>query len=163
ALKTFTKVIKLDSANFIAYNNLGYFSLPDSNYKQSISFFDKSIALNPKFANAYNNRGFAKYKLKNYPAALEDINKSLSFDSKKLLLSIALGIPFLSFSQVTPRFPLNDSKKLILEGISLHDEDKYKEAIAKYDLVDRNDTNYAWSLYEKCLSFVLEKDYRSSI
>lgn len=53
--------------------------------------------------------------------------------------------------------------KIIEEGLKLHDEEKYDEAIAKYDMVSRNDTNYTWALYEKTLSLYSKKDYTNAI
>ncbi len=48
--------------------------------------------------------------------------------------------------------PLINSGELISQGNKLHDDGKYKEAIALYKKISRSDTNYSDALYELCLS-----------
>jgi tetratricopeptide (TPR) repeat protein len=48
--------------------------------------------------------------------------------------------------------PLINSAEYIKKGIGLHDEGKYKEAIAAYSKIDRSDTNYYQALYEMAYS-----------
>jgi antitoxin component YwqK of YwqJK toxin-antitoxin module len=59
--------------------------------------------------------------------------------------------------------PLVPSGSLIEAGIKLHDEEKYDEALAKYQLVSRNDTNYAWVLSEIALTYTSLKQYDKAI
>jgi antitoxin component YwqK of YwqJK toxin-antitoxin module len=59
--------------------------------------------------------------------------------------------------------PLVASGTLIDEGIKLHDEKKYDEAISRYRQVSRNDTNYAWALSELSLTYTVQKDYEKAI
>jgi antitoxin component YwqK of YwqJK toxin-antitoxin module/Tfp pilus assembly protein PilF len=48
--------------------------------------------------------------------------------------------------------PLINSAEYIKKGIGLHDQGKYKEAIAAYSKIDRSDTNYYQALYEMAYS-----------
>jgi antitoxin component YwqK of YwqJK toxin-antitoxin module len=61
----------------------------------------------------------------------------------------ALGTCTITNAQQTE---LIDSRELISQGTRLHDSGEYKKAIEIYNRIDRNDTNYVWSLYEKALS-----------
>ncbi len=61
------------------------------------------------------------------------------------------------------RIPLIKASELIGEGLKLHEEGKYDEAIAKYDAISRNDSSYAWAVYEKTLSYYSKKDHTKAI
>lgn len=68
-----------------------------------------------------------------------------------------LCLPFISIAQIENS--VKDSRKFIEDGVALHDEKKYDEAIAEFKKVNRNDTNYALALYELANSYVaMEKD-----
>jgi antitoxin component YwqK of YwqJK toxin-antitoxin module/Tfp pilus assembly protein PilF len=58
--------------------------------------------------------------------------------------------------------PIN-SRELILAGSKQHDEGNFKQAINLYKQVPRNDTNYAWSLYETALSFSADSNNKSAL
>ena len=74
---------------------------------------------------------------------------------KILLLSL---LPILSFSQN------NDAaKKIIYEGIKLHDEGKYSEAIEKYNEALKLDKDNHFALTEKAMSLEATKKYEESI
>lgn len=49
--------------------------------------------------------------------------------------------------------------EVIEKGIELHDEEKYKEAILKFKLVNENDSFYHTALYEMALSLQKDKQY----
>lgn len=59
--------------------------------------------------------------------------------------------------------PLVSSGSLIEAGRKLHDENKYEEAVAKYRLVSRNDTNYVLALTELVLTHTALKQYDRAI
>src|SRR5690349_19759633 len=56
-----------------------------------------------------------------------------------------------------------ESGKVIEEGIKLHDEENFEDAIAKYKLVNRNDTLYPSALYELSLTYKEAKQYDKAI
>ncbi|MEI9913098.1 MAG: tetratricopeptide repeat protein [Bacteroidota bacterium] len=55
--------------------------------------------------------------------------------------------------------PLINSGELIDKAISLHDEGKYKEAIAIYKKITRGDTNYYRAVYEMAYSQMLDSQF----
>lgn len=59
--------------------------------------------------------------------------------------------------------PLINSGEIIKEGIKLHDAGKFKDAIALYKKVSRNDTNYVYALYELALSYGADSQHLESI
>ncbi|MBO9703407.1 MAG: hypothetical protein J7604_24575 [Sporocytophaga sp.] len=60
------------------------------------------------------------------------------------------------------KFIIN-SAEIINEGVSLHDEGKFKEAIEKFKEVDRNDTNYVWALAELSLTYIADSQFVQGI
>lgn len=55
--------------------------------------------------------------------------------------------------------PITNSDSIIREGIKLHDDKKYDEAIAEYDKINENDSSYVLAQYESILSYIaLKKD-----
>ncbi|RTL60329.1 MAG: hypothetical protein EKK37_05690 [Sphingobacteriales bacterium] len=55
--------------------------------------------------------------------------------------------------------PLINSAEVINEGVKLHDQGKYKEAIQQYQKVSTSDTNYVWALYELSYSFYADSQF----
>lgn len=58
--------------------------------------------------------------------------------------------------------PLINSKEIIAKGVKLHDEKKYKEAVAEYMKVPVSDTNYADVLTEMITSFYADSNYTAA-
>lgn len=83
---------------------------------------------------------------------------------KKYLLAIIFcfcGVQAFSQEGYVQRDALAD--KLIIEGIRLHDEGKYKSAIAKYNEALKIQRNYISALYEISLSYLAMKNYQKAI
>lgn len=78
-------------------------------------------------------------------------------------LLFALTFAYTFCQAQTTRIPLINSSQLIEEGVKLHEEEKFDEALAKYDAVSRNDSSYALAIYEKTLSYYSKKDYSKAI
>jgi uncharacterized protein len=78
----------------------------------------------------------------NYPIPQKTIAQTLIF-------SFLFLCTFLSYSQ---KNELINSGELLKKGYELHDNKKYKEAIALYKQINRSDTNYSDALYELSLS-----------
>jgi uncharacterized protein len=77
------------------------------------------------------------------------------------LLSGTLLMPIaLLHAQESPRLINSDS--LIEEGIKLHDEGKFEEAIALYNQVDRNDSGYYNAMIEKSLTLIHGRHYQEA-
>ncbi|WP_135605447.1 tetratricopeptide repeat protein [Methanococcoides sp. NM1] len=49
-------------------------------YKESITYFDKALEIDPNHADAWNNKGFALFSLSSYPEALECFDKSIELN-----------------------------------------------------------------------------------
>ncbi|MFT5723227.1 MAG: antitoxin component YwqK of YwqJK toxin-antitoxin module [Bacteroidia bacterium] len=60
-------------------------------------------------------------------------------------------------------YSVQNSLDFLVDGINLHYKKSYKSAIREFDKVHRNDTNYAFSLYEKSLSQLKVEDYEGCI
>lgn len=56
-----------------------------------------------------------------------------------------------------------NSNEVIKQAITLHDEEKYDEALSYYQLVHPSDSNYAWSLSEQVLTLMTKGDYEDAI
>ncbi|HVU84348.1 MAG TPA: tetratricopeptide repeat protein, partial [Puia sp.] len=72
----------------------------------------------------------------------------------------SLGTCIITNAQQTA---LIDSRELISQGARLHDSGEYKKAIEIYNRVDRNDTNYVWSLYEKAMSCEADSQFEQGL
>jgi len=82
---------------------------------------------------------------------------------KSILLGVLTSLCFFVYAQDSLKNPLINSGQLIADGISFHDKGLYDSAIAKYNQVDRNDTNYTNAMYEKSYSLLMKKDYAATI
>ena len=63
------------------------------------------------------------------------------------------------FAQRELKNPLINSKEVITKALALHQEKKYKEAVAEYLKVPASDTNYATVLHELILSYYTDSNY----
>jgi len=65
--------------------------------------------------------------------------------------------------KLTPGPTTDNQKRLINEGIALHDRGDYDAAIAKYEEVLKENPDNDWALYELAYSYQMKKDYRKSL
>ncbi len=77
----------------------------------------------------------------------------------KINLTILLGLCTLSLFAQEPKKEHPASLDLIQKGIELHNDGKYKEAIALYKQVSKSDTNYVWAIYELGLSYNADSNF----
>jgi tetratricopeptide (TPR) repeat protein len=80
---------------------------------------------------------------------------------RKLFVSGLLSLAMLCGNAQTPK--RINSGEIIASGFKLHDSGKYKEAIALYSTVPRNDTNYTLSLYEIALSYRADSAFTKAL
>lgn len=84
--------------------------------------------------------------------------------AQKLPLLLIIWISFFSLTgnaqKTGDAYP--DPRESVNEGIALHDEKKYKEAIEKYKLVHESDSFYDNALYEMSVSYYADKQYEQS-
>ncbi|GEM_PF-3300160 len=64
----------------VQYFEQGETAYSKGNYQESVTNYDKAIALNPKYARAYNNRGLAYNSLGNYQQAIADYDKAIELN-----------------------------------------------------------------------------------
>ncbi len=76
---------------------------------------------------------------------------------KRNLLAVLLCLMAL------PVFSQNDIPRLMKEGVALHDEGKFDEAIRKYDSVLAIDANYYDAMFEKSYTLTMNKGYDECI
>ncbi len=82
---------------------------------------------------------------------------------KYILITLSLlGFVSNSFGQA-PTFPEKRSKEIIDEGVVLHDDSLYQEAIDLYKLISPNDSNYSWALSEMTYSLMKLNSYEEII
>jgi tetratricopeptide (TPR) repeat protein len=55
-----------------AYNHLGNYFLNQRDYAQALSYYDKVIAIDPRYHKPYGNRGVVHLQERNYDAAIAD-------------------------------------------------------------------------------------------
>jgi antitoxin component YwqK of YwqJK toxin-antitoxin module len=85
------------------------------------------------------------------------IKKSLAL---KILCVLLYSYQFASAQNIGDPYP--KPAVVIDEGIKLHDEENYSEAIKKYKMVHENDSFYALALYELALSYTADKLYEDA-
>ena len=53
AIENYKKSLKINSKNFVAYNNLGNVFKELNNYEEAINYYNKAINLNPNYYMVY--------------------------------------------------------------------------------------------------------------
>ena len=84
ALKSFKKVLALDSKNTFAMDRIGLILYNLGNEKEAIKYFDKSLAIDPNNTGTLNSKGLALGILGNHTTALELFDKALSIDPNSM-------------------------------------------------------------------------------
>ncbi|MDO3643240.1 tetratricopeptide repeat protein [Mucilaginibacter sp. L3T2-6] len=76
---------------------------------------------------------------------------------------VLLALTVISTALKAQQIKLINSGELINKAAALYDSSKYKNAIALLNEVNRSDTNYVWSVYEKALSCEADSQYAEAI
>lgn len=79
---------------------------------------------------------------------------------KNLLMGFFFVMPLLSTAQTYTRFNSGD---VIATAAKKFNEEKYKEAVALYKTIPRNDTNYVSSRYQLALTYMLDSNYADAM
>lgn len=75
------------------------------------------------------------------------------------LLALLVSVK-ISYAQ---KIELINSGDIIKQGSALHDSGQYKKALLLYNKINRSDTNYVRSLYEKALTCEADSQYKQAI
>jgi antitoxin component YwqK of YwqJK toxin-antitoxin module/Tfp pilus assembly protein PilF len=67
------------------------------------------------------------------------------------------------FTNAQQRATRINSGEIMQKGVQLHDDGKYKEALAEYDKIPVGDSNYVWALYESALSCSADSQFARGI
>lgn len=89
--------------------------------------------------------------------------KFLLFVTVFILLSITGFSQKISKPTLTPTEPTEAQNRLIKEGVSLHDQKQYDEAIKKYQIVLDENPSCDLALYEMALSYYTKKDLLKAV
>ena len=81
---------------------------------------------------------------------------------KKILIILFLLLVGVSANAQTGIL-LEASGDLIKEGNELFNKRKYREAVSKYEQVSRNDTNYAWAVFETAITYQQMENYSKAV
>ncbi len=76
AITYYTKALKVNPKDAIAYNNRGLAWGKKGDYDNAIADFTKAVEIDPQFADAYKNRGIAYYDKGDYDRTCSDFQKS---------------------------------------------------------------------------------------
>jgi tetratricopeptide (TPR) repeat protein len=76
AITYYTKALKVNPKDAIAYNNRGIAWGKKGDYDNAIADFTKAVEIDPQFADPYKNRGSAYYDQGDYDRTCSDFQKS---------------------------------------------------------------------------------------
>lgn len=82
AITYYTKALKVNPQDAIAYNNRGLAWGKKGDYDNSIADFTKAVEINPQYADAYKNRGLAYYDKGDYDSAIGNYTKAVEINPK---------------------------------------------------------------------------------
>lgn len=93
AITYYTRALKVNPKDSIAYNNRGLAWWKKGDYDNAIADFTKAVEIDLKFADAYKNRGNAYYDKGDYDRTCSDFQKSCELGfCKRLNWAIKEGI-----------------------------------------------------------------------
>lgn len=84
AISTLQKILFLTEDEILkadVYNNIGYYQLRSSDYKKSISNFQKALQLDPNYGFAYDNLGYALIQTGQFEEGKKQLEKALETDN----------------------------------------------------------------------------------
>jgi tetratricopeptide (TPR) repeat protein len=134
AITNYTKALKINPRNAIAYNNRGLAWGKKGDYDNAIADFSKAVEINPQYTDAYNNRGIAYYEKRKYDSAIADFTTAV---------------------EINPQYA--DAYKN--RGIAYYDKGDYDSAIRNYNKAVEINPQYADAYTNRGIAYYEKKDY----
>lgn len=167
ALADFNKAIEINPKTSDSYNNRGRLKYILGDYDEAIADFDKAASLNPKNFQAFMNRGTARRTKKNYDLALKDYAEAEKLQPKsgvlfleKSLLYREIGEIDLAMTNIGKALylePKNDDY-VILQAVLLIDQNRYEEAIVKFDSIYKSHLTGGFRWLGRCFESAAQGD-----
>ena len=137
------KIIKKDSSNIFALNNLGNLSLIKNNYEESLEYFNQSLHLKPDFCEALINKASCLQKLKRNFEALDCYKEAIKIKPNLVDIFYNQGNCLIklkrfeeaikSYNELLKSKP-NYYKAIFNKAFCLEQLDKYQEALKNYNI-----------------------------
>jgi tetratricopeptide (TPR) repeat protein len=145
--------IKPDYA--FALNNKGLALSELERYEEASTAYDAALTINPSYDMALNNKGHLFYKLGNYEAAVAYCNKALEINpnhqlaKRNLKLALAALEPTFRYEQSAIRLLNEECAALTSEGVRLHRQCHFEEAISYFDQALAKKADYYDAFHHK--------------
>jgi len=125
SLEYFSKALKLDSGNSLAFSKTGISKLmiflqerDPGLLKEAYKNFTKAISINPRNAESFSGRGTVNIFLKNTGEAIRDLENALTLDPRQIDIYFNLGIVYLrSGDREKASKLLNECKKRFYKNL----------------------------------------------
>jgi tetratricopeptide (TPR) repeat protein len=129
AMHAIDMAIRINPQHASAWNNKGGILTGQGKYSEGIEAFDKAIEIDPKNANYWNSKCAALCGQNKYVEALNAVDEAIELDPNFENAQAAKR----SILRKLGNFKTEDAITSFSEGVSLHDQGKYNEAIREYD------------------------------
>lgn len=151
---------------------LGTTFLQQKKYEEAISFFKKSISLDPNFPNVYNNLGIALAETKNFAKAKINYDKAIKLNKNYFDAYHNRGISLYRLKkyeeairdfQLVIKFTPTNSKVYNSLGNVYKNLKRYPEALNYYEKAIQINPNFSEAINNKSVVFYIQKNYLESL
>lgn len=170
----FKEIRLIDKADFkpILYHNLGLFFLLTNQYDFAMSFYQKSISLNPSFPNVYTNLGNMFISAGKYQEAMAYFQKAIALKPNCDFAYTNMGICYSSLGEYDKAI-MHYEKALELNknsydnyynlGNVFFQRKEYPQAISNYLKTIELQPNHVQACYNLGVAYDLSHDYQKAI
>jgi len=138
AISYLQKAIHINSADAVAYNNLGNALQNNGQIDEAIACYNNAVQINPYYDEAYNNLGCAFYEKGNFDEAIANFKKTLQINPYNTLAHNNLG-------------------QSLLEKVQIH------EALLCFQKAIQLKPDYALAHFNKSLALLLSGDFKEGL